>query len=426
MRHILQNISVSLGDTLKNILRSMIASFGILFLISFFVMYLPFRDSVKGYIENNLFGKLNINEMRIYPRSAMEGGIVSPSAVINSEIPAATVRRLKAMPELENVYTVTKLNFKSKVHGELLGHSKSPHIPICGIERGFFRGKVPEWNSFRMASPLPVIIPRVGLELFNNFLTAYGLPMMKERDMKGFPLQLYIFTPPRGAEPEKQTQVDVAVHAFSDAIAVPALLVPAEFIYDFARREGGGKAGRGYSPIMVFASARDVKTLPDVTRRIREMGLLIESQHDIANKTNSALRIIDGFSVFIIGILFVIIVISIFNSYLNIVYARSHKFSLQRMIGVSKLHIIAGFVVEAAVVGALYGVAGFFLGRYLLGHLSGALHQWIPGLSNITIAAGGDRVFLLAIGLSMLISAVAAFLPAVFASNLSLFKEMKK
>ncbi len=81
----------------------------------------------------------------------------------------------------------------------------------------------------------------------------------------------------------------------------------------------------------------------------------MESQQEIAAKTNRALAVIDGSSLVIRAFLF-LTVIAIFNSYLTIVYNRSYTFSLQRVIGVSKARIILTFVFEAAVIGALFGL----------------------------------------------------------------------
>ncbi len=426
MYHIVLNLSLTARDAIRNILRSMISGFGILFIISFMVMYLPFRDSVKSYIETNLFGKLAINEVKIYPRSAMDNKTFSPSAVINSKIPPAAVRAIRNMPELKDVHAAIKLNFRAKVHGELMGHAKAPHVPVCGIDREFFRGKMDNWAGFRDKTPLPVVIPRMGIELFNNFLQSYGVQQLKEKDLRGFPLKISIHVPNlQSPDGNKNVDFQSVIYSFSDALAFPAAVVPSDFITAFAARHKSD-AGPGFSYIMVYASVRDVKKIPEVTERIRRMGLAVESSHDVASKTNSAIRIIDGFSLFVGGALLIIIMISIFNSYLNIVYTRSHKFSLQRIIGVSKLMIIAGFVAEAAVVGAAYGVAGYYLGTFLLEHAAGSIPQWIPGLSNVTVSAGGGSVFALAFVFSVLISSLSALVPAIFAANLNLFKQMKR
>lgn len=427
MLHILMNITFALRDSARNILKSLISSFGIIVLISFLVMYIPFRDSVKNYIETSLFGKLAINEIKIYPRSAQQNNIFTPSSSIRGQIPAAHVRTIKGMKEIDRTYSIIKLDYKTKVHGEMLGQSRAPFLPICGVSREFFKGKLRNWNGFRTGRTVPVVAPKMILELMNNYFVLNGLPRMTENDLRGFPLDLRVFIPAPDGE-EKMHELKAHLFGFSDVFAFPAVLVPLDVVTRFAARHryDTGRWKQGYHHIMMYANIKDVKKLPDVAQKLRKMGLVFESQHDVAEKTNRALKVIDDFSFVVIGILLIITVISIFNSYLNIVYTRSHKFSLKRIIGVSKVRIIMGFVVEAAFVGALYGMIGYYAGKGMLDYAAKKLPVWVPALSNIAIHSERSELFLMALVFSMVISSVSALIPAVFASNMNLFKAVRK
>lgn len=428
MLYIFSNIALITRDSIRNILRTMIASFGIIILIAFIVMYIPFRESVKNYIESNIFGKLAINEIIVYPPNVRKNNIITPSSSITGEISAGKIRKISAFPEIGTVHKVARLDFKTKIHISLFGYTRYPYVPICGVNREYMKGKVPGWQNFRNTRPVPLVAPKLVLEMLNEFLVIKNIPVLEESSLKGFPMNILIFEPPTAERPEKELQIPSTLLGFADVFPFPTVLVPLDYITNFAdaKRKELGLQKRGYKYIMAIVTVKDVKKLPEISRKIQNMGLVIESQQDVAAKTNNALEIIDRFSYLVIGILLFITVISIFNSYLNIVYIRSYNFSLKRIIGVSKLRIIIEFVIEAAIVGAILGAVGFFIGDRLLSYSSQKIGQWIPVLRSIRLTSGTEHLFAMSILFSIVISSLSAFLPAIFASNMNLFKASRK
>jgi len=427
MIHIARNIFFIIKDSGRNIIGALISSFGILFLIAFLVLYLSFRDSVKDYVETNLFGKLAINEIKIFPKKSATDGFFSTASAVSGSISPETVKRVREMNDLASTYSVIRFDYDTRLRGELMGQAARMHVPVFGMERTFFKGKDPYWKTFRTAEPLPVIAPRFVFELLNNFLAATDLPTMTPETFRGFPMTLFVFTEdPKGKDIRNVTEC--AAHSFTDVLNLPGVIIPSDFIVEFCRKHqnDSGKYKKGYKYVMLVSSVRDVKRLPEVTRKLKSFGLAVESREDIAQKTNRVLEIIDDSSLVIIGILLILTVISIFNSYLTIVYTRAHKFSLKRVLGVSKIRIIFGFVFEAALIGVIYGALGFFIGTSLLDYFGKNVGRWIPALQHLYLARPGAGILVLALALSSAISSISALVPAVFASNINLFKAMKK
>ena len=205
-------------------------------------------------------------------------------------------------------------------------------------------------------------------------------------------------------------------------------IVPIEFIFNFSQkhRMDSGKPRTGYSYVRLYGRVRDIKDIPAVTARIKKLGLRVEGQGDISKKASRAMSIIDGMSIIIALILLLLTVISIFNSYMVIVYNRSYDISLKRVIGVSKTRIVLTFILEASLIGTIYGILGFIIGASLIQYLSDNLVRWIPALKGLSFNPAGLETFLYAVGASMLISALSALIPAFLASNQNLFKSMGK
>lgn len=425
MIHIIRNIKYSLRDTLKNILKAFISSFGILFLISFLVLYVSFRNSIKNYIDKSLFGKLSINQVRITPKSNKDTLSFANSSIGGASIKKRQVKKIRKMKELRDVMSVIRMNLPSKVRVELFGIKRRMFSPICGIDPGYFRGKMKNWRNFINKDPVPVIGPAFFLQIANNYLSLKGFPILTAKTLEELPIRLDIYT---DFANRKEVKVKAVVHGFSDILTFPGVLVPSDFIVKFTQKikKTQDKKWQGYHYIIMYAKVKNIKDIPAITKKLNKMGLKVESQRDIANKTNKVMNIIDSSSIFILSIFLILTVISIFNSYLTIVYNRSHKFSLKRVLGVSKIRIIIGFVLESACIGALYGIIGFYVGIYLLSYLSNNISDWIPGLSGILLLPGESNLFQIAIMLSVLVSSVSALIPAIFASNINLFKAVRK
>lgn len=428
LRYITRNIKFTLKDMSRNILKALISSFGILFLISFLVLYLSLRSSVKEYIGKKLFGAMAINEITIYPRTRGGSETFSTIASKSNALSPGKIVKIRKMKEFSHVYSLIRLNYETKIRVEFLGKKKNQHVPVFGIDTGFFRGKERRWREFRNTSVLPVILPRMSLALLNQFTSVRGLPQFNENMLIGFPGKLQIVTTDYYSPVEKKYIVPAKLHSFTSALNYTGILVPNTFITKFTKEHNRdtGKYKKGYSYVRLFARVKNIKQLPAITKKLKKMNLKVESQADISKKTNRALEIVDGLSLLIVAVILLLTVIAIFNSYLIIVHNRSYGFSLKRVIGVSKIRIVFLFILEAAMIGALYGVIGFYIGNYLTNYMTGNLSSWIPVLKGLTFEPAKVDLLFKAVLLSVAISSLSAFIPALFASNMSLFKAVKK
>jgi len=427
IHRIFLSFKLSSQDTVKNILKSLISSFGILFLISFLVLYVSLRDSVKNYVDKNIFGTLSIDEIRVTPKMAKQMDIFATSQS-SSGIRGGVVAYIKKMPEVKKAFTLVQMSNKSYIRGELMGKRQKVFMPLGSIENDFFLDRDPKWRPIYTGDPLPLVAPRFAIDMLNNYLSMNGYPIIPPEGMSGFPIELTVQSTPADAPEKKEYKYSAVVHAVTDQLPFMGIIVPSDFIWKFMR-DHAADAPEGMPEIRyvaMYVKVNDIKKLPEITDKIRALGVQVESQQDVAAKTNKALSIIDGSSLVIIGMFLILTVISIFNSYLTIVYNRSQKFSLRRVLGVPKSKIIFGFVCEAAFVGMLYGLAGYYAGNWLLGIATTHLVEWVPSLKGIVLSSSGPSVLFIAIGASAAISSLSALIPAVFASNMNLFKAIRK
>jgi len=418
--YILRNLRLEVRDLSGRIPRVLLASFGILFLIAFLALFMALRASVSSYIEKRIFGRLDINEVQVMPRAVSERGTLNLFAPSANEIPESKIRAIRKLEGVGAIHRVLRLNAPAMLRAGAFGIHMRTDILVSGVEPEFFRGTDVEWRRFVPGERLPVVIPYFALDLYNNFAAASGLPELGKKALTGFIMDLSVGKSsfnPGGTErifPAK-------VAGFSDRISSTGIVVPSDFIRRYCRANPGAT----WSTIMLHITSRSPAKLPDLVDGIRSLDLRVQSRRDIAEKTNRALALIDGTFYVVMVIILILTVVAIVNSYMAVVYNRSQEIVLRRIVGQSKLRVVLSFVAEAAMVGALFGAGGFYLGRVIILHLAGMLPKWVPLLAGLEVAPLPAMYLVPAASLSAAVAAVSAFVPAVIASNLNLFKSTK-
>lgn len=422
IKYIIRNIRFFFKDIFKNILKALFSSFGIIFLIAFMVIYISLRQSVSQYLGSTLFGSMDINDIIINPGARLGNEVM---VTRENTISAGNVAKIRQMPELSNVYSLIRMSYVTRIETAVLDRNQTVRIPIYGIEQGFFKGKTQQWQTFRNKTPLPLVFPKFGLQFLNTYLAQEGLPQFKEKDMVGYPGILKISVDINEDE-YKRYETPLVLHSLSDVFDFPGVIIPSDFITNFSKRHrmDSGKPFEGYTYIRLYAKVKDIKQLPEITAKLQKMGLKVESRSDISQKTNKAMDIIDSMFLLVGLVLLMLTVISIFNSYLVISYNSAYDISLKRVIGLSKMRVILTFVIEAALIGALLGVIGYFLGQYLMDHFSSKIGEWIPAFKDLIFVKTDKSYLPQAIIFSVVVSAASALIPAIAASNKNLFKTM--
>ncbi len=422
MKYLFRNMFFISREIVKNIPRTLISSFGIIFLVTFLVLSVSLKKSLKNFLETKVFGQLQINQIKISPQSTTT--FIKFTA--KSEISDKQVKKIKKIKGIENVQKVIRLNYPSTVRAGMMGRYLKSDMLISGVDKSFFKGTKLKWQDFKVGEHVPVVVPEFAMNLYNNFAAANRLPQLGEKALKIFSMELIIGKSSFVKSSEKTDKFRAKIFGFTPVITTAGIIVPSSFIKNYCNKQKDGKRGKCYSSIMLIADVKDRGKIPDITKKIRQMNLKVESQMDIAEKTEKAIFLLNVTLSFIMAIILILTVIAIFNSYLAIIYNRSEKLSIQRILGASKIRIVMIFITEAAIVGALYGTIGYFIGYYLLNYMSAYIAKWMPILKGLSLKLENHNLLPMALSLSALVSSVSALIPAIFASNLNLFKAMKK
>ncbi|MBN2039262.1 MAG: ABC transporter permease [Spirochaetes bacterium] len=425
IQYVLSNLSLVVREIIKIAPKTFISSFGIIFLIACAAISLSIKNSASDYLKKRVFGELKINQIKITPKSPKS---ISNFSSVGIAIDEKKIKKISGIKDITDLHKVIRLNAPASLKAGMLGMYLKTDMLISGVDKSFFKDSIPNWKQFKHNGYVPVIIPVFILDIYNNFAATSGLPALGPKALNLLSIEMIIGSSSFTGNKENSRKFRTKVFGFTETITTAGIIVPDDFIMEFCRCNSADihLAGSCYSCIMLIGNVSDISKIPLITKKVRSMGLNIESQADIAKKTDKALFVLNFILFGITAVIFFLTVISIFNSYLAVVYNRSYILSVQRMLGASKIRIIFMFMLEAGMIGALYGVLGYFTGYYILVYMNNHLHEWIPVVQGLSLTLKPFQYFSQLFMASIALSIISAFIPSIFASSLNLFKAVKR
>ena len=425
MQYIFRNIKLIFQEIKKNIPRTLLASFGIIFLIAFSVISTSIKNSVSDYLKERIFGELQINQIKITPRNQTSVLNFSAAGIVISD---SQVREIKRIEGLQDIQEVIRLNCPASLKAGMFGMYLKTDMLISGVDKSFFKDTKLKWKDFKQKEYVPVVVPLFVMDIYNNFAASNGMPALGPKALNALSIELLIGKSSFARNSSREYKYKAMVFGFTDTITTAGIIVPSDFIKNFCRANSSDLSitDKCYSTIMLICNVKEVSAIPGIAKKINAMNLDAESQADIAQKTEKALFILNMTFSIILVIILILTIIAIFNSYLAVVYNRSYNFSIQRMLGASRLRIVFIFILEAGIVGVLYGIAGYFTGYYFLVFLTHNISNWLPLVQGLNFIPAEHDYLARVIGFSAMLSCLSAFIPAFFASGLNLFKAVKR
>jgi ABC-type lipoprotein release transport system permease subunit len=299
--------------------------------------------------------------LMVKPR-AMNVSILSLStAVIND----ATVARIRKMPEVEFVAPQVSLKMPLRAEGEILGQQAVTDAIMVGIDPVVVKGEVGPKFSFdydeKTSQPIPCVLARYFLDMYNlAYADTMGLPKINENFALGktFTLHLgesYLLGGPGGAKAKTMDVTCKVVALTSNPSLYVGALIPLRHAEEL-NKWYTGESTKSYNAMHV--KVRDVGRLDQVTSRIVEMGLNVESSKDVLEKLQFVVRAVGLLTALFAIVVLAIAATSIFNTFSLIMNERRGEVGLLRAVGGTRRLVTWLFVTEVAVIGLLGGIVG--------------------------------------------------------------------
>lgn len=182
----------------------------------------------------------------------------------------------------------------------------------------------------------------------------------------------------------------------------------------------------GYFSVLVKTDSTE--TTEEVADVIKELGFVTSTTEDIITMVNDMLKVVQIALSSFGAVALVVATLGIANAMVMSIYERTTEIGIMKAIGASKGNIRLLFLVEAGLIGAVGGIAGWTIGypltilgnRLLSNYLENVGITDASGLFNIPLwLAGGAILF------SILIATIAGIYPSQKAAKLDPIKAIR-
>ena len=176
------------------------------------------------------------------------------------------------------------------------------------------------------------------------------------------------------------------------------------------------EARRPYASVVV--EARHPERLPDLTRRIQNMGLAVD---DTAARTADLLTATTAIASLVGLAIVALAALSIAHTFFAVLSERRRELAILRAVGARRVDVLTVVLMHAAWLGTVGGASGVIAGRAAAWALDAAAGRWLPDFpfKPETFFAFPAWLYASAVLLAVLASVVGAAWPAWRASRVS-------
>ena len=409
--------ALAFGNYTRSRLRSTLTTLGVAIGTALVVLLIALATGAEDNVKRSIF---SIGDLRLVTVQPFQPGATGLSAVPRM-IGDDHVAKFKAIPYAQSVYR----QYDAPL-GTLLEGGEEAAIRPQGIEAGapidrgdLLAGRhlepsergvaVIPGNLARLVAPTPgaavgkKVTLRLGgaVKLGNTRISGSGTP----RD--------YVVTVV-GVFDEQASQTSVRI-PLEDALVAGA---ENRGLTADALRQSTGYSG-------VAIESEDSRYVADVVKSVQELGFSAFSLKQVIEQIDRGFGVFRGILAGIGGVALLVAAIGIANTMVMAVLERTREIGIMKAVGASPRDIRSLFLAEAALVGVFGGVIGLALGV-----LGGQVIELV--IRNLNPQASPAPIFIVdlalalgAMGLALLVSLVAGFLPSRRAMRMSALSALR-
>ena len=395
--------ALAFGNYSRSRLRSTLTTLGVAIGTALVVLLIALATGAEDNVKRSIF---SIGDLRLVTVQPFQPGATGLSAVPRT-IGDDFVAKFKAIPHAESVYR----QYDAPL-GTLLEGGEDAAIRPQGIEAGapVDRGDLLAGRHLEPNEHAVAVIPgnlarfvRLGgaVKLGSTRISGSGTP----RD--------YVVTVV-GVFDEQASQTSVRI-PLDDALLAGAEnrgLTP-----DAVRQI------TGYSGVAI--ESEDSQYVADVVKAVQELGFSAFSLKQVIEQIDKGFGVFRGILAGIGGVALLVAAIGIANTMVMAVLERTREIGIMKAVGASPRDIRAIFLSGAALVGAFGGVIGLALGILGGRAIELVIRNLNPQSNPAPIFVVDPPLALGALGLALLVSLVAGFLPSRRAMRMSALSALR-
>lgn len=285
---------------------------------------------------------------------------------------------------------------------------------VCiGVPEEFVRDDIQgnaykiSWKEWKPGMELPILIPEILLEAYNNSMAEpNGLPRITRDMAVGRELRI-VFGKSSVREMDGSSAEDSRVTGFTDKVKSICLVIPIQAMSFYNNKFRKSGAGVSYMCAYVFASGHN--SLLSISGRIEKSGYTVETDKTLSREM---LSLKAKFETAFFLMTNIVLLLALFAAVFSTMIAAFHRldyYRLLRVLGASRIFITAAILFKYSMIGFAGSFCGYFLMQKLLSLYMSSLK--IQGF-EIFLNAGKVSAWAAA-GAGALISVLAS-MPAIF------------
>jgi hypothetical protein len=223
-----------------------------------------------------------------------------------------------------------------------------------------------EWKDWKPGREMPVLIPEILLEAYNNSLAEpNGLPRITPDMATGRVLRI-IFGKSSIKELANASEESSKVTGFTDKIKSICLVIPIQAVsyYNGKFKDAGSES----SYMCAYVRVDSHSSLLTAAKRIEKMGFIAETDKTLSEEMLSLRKNLRSAILLFTDI---VLMLSLFSVIFSTMIAAMHRleyYRMMRVLGASRIFISISLIIKYAVIGFAASLGGFFLMKETLSY----------------------------------------------------------
>lgn len=404
-------------------MRTALTCTGIAIGIALLVLLMGLSDGLKQIAFQRITGGSPLTQLTVQPKAG-EGGLLKLLPLNNNQtsITPAELQSISKIQHIQNIYPEMVYTNISSLRVDYMGESLQTDSMIFGVPYDYIKddysGNKQSWDSAQ--APYPALFSKKIIDIYNyTIVPTSGLPAFNSKDLSSINVTLLpnesTFFPQLG---QSQNPMPAHLVGFSDKIALVGITVPLQAVREMNKAKDPNYTENYLRLHVTVDSAENIET---VRAQIKKMGLeAISVIEEVQAISENFLILALGFGAISLIVL-LIAGLMIANTFLSAIHERKHDIGLYRALGATRTDIRKIFLAEAALIGAIGGLAGIIIGTFSGIGINQALMSSLGELTTkpTNIILFSPLQILIALLLSIFISIIFAYLPANRAAKLN-------
>ena len=383
------------------------------------ILYVLFSlsEGIKKNVIDKYLQTIPVNEIIVSKKSFVMNIPVLSNFSFNSNanITDTTLTEISAIAGIKKIYPVLNINFPVSIYIDLFNYKFQSDLAVTGIP-----AELIEEDQLKLSRPfkfdskadkdIPALISFNIVDFYNsNFAEANKLPKFSYKSIIGRHFTLLFGQTSLKQTTGKTKNIRCQISGLSKRADLLGLTVPIETVMEL---------NKWYSPdyqpsyASIILKTDNIKDMPVISEKIKNMGYNVYSLNEIIDKINSVSFGAIAIVMIVIVTISAAVVFNIFNYYMTLIKSQESDIRILRLIGFSIANIRKIYIYQSLLITAAAIFISITTARFIVSRADILISKKIFELTKADISLFASPVWIDAslAGSAIIITAITVFL----------------